>query len=374
VTGKIGRFDLGFMDVQTGDLNRDHQTLVSSQNLAVARFKANFLSQSYVGALFTNGSPTGENSNRVGGIDLRLATSNFLKTEKNLSLVMFGTKSYTDGVKGNNAAYGGTVSFPNDLVSAEYKWLRIGENYNPELGFVPRRGVRISSVSAEFGPRPEFWNLRQISFDFGYSDYYNLRARSSETQELKATPLQLRFNSGEMTGYEYSRNTERLYESWEIQDGVILPVGKYTFDSHTFSFRTSEARPFFAEMDLSTGSFYGGTRRQANIETTWKKDQHLTAAFSLEQNWLQLNQGDFNTSLTMFRADYSFTPFITLANFVQYDTESRNIGLQSRLRLILTPGTEFFIVLNHAWQEDQFDRFESAQTRFRFKFNYTFRF
>ena len=76
----------------------------------------------------------------------------------------------------------------------------------------------------------------------------------------------------------------------------------------------------------------------------------------------------------MYRLDYSFTPFITVANFVQYDTESRNVGLQSRLRWILRPGNEFFIVLNHAWQENQFNRFEAAQTRFRVKFNYTFRF
>jgi hypothetical protein len=76
----------------------------------------------------------------------------------------------------------------------------------------------------------------------------------------------------------------------------------------------------------------------------------------------------------MVRLDCAFTPFISLANFVQYDSESANIGLQSRLRWILAPGNEVFVVLNHAWQEDQFDRFESAQTRLRVKVNYTFRF
>jgi len=30
-------------------------------------------------------------------------------------------------------------------------------------------------------------------------------------------------------------------------------------------------------------------------------------------------------------------------------------------------------VLNHNWQENELNRFESAQTRFRVKFNYTFR-
>ncbi len=77
----------------------------------------------------------------------------------------------------------------------------------------------------------------------------------------------------------------------------------------------------------------------------------------------------------MYRLDYAFTPFIGLTNFVQYDTDSQNIGLQSRLRWILTPGNEFFLVFNQGWQQDHLlDRFQNAQTRFRAKLNYTFRF
>jgi hypothetical protein len=324
--------------------------------------------------MFTNGDPTGETSNQVGGLDVKLATSNFLKSDKNFEFRLFGSKSRTSGIEGRDTTYGGALAFPNDLINVQYKWLKIGENYYPALGFVPRRGVRISSLSTEFSPRPRFWNLRQASFGFEYSDYYNLREQSSETRELKVTPIHWDFHSGERIRYEYSHATERLYEPWEIQDGVILPVGKYTVTAHGLEFSSSETRPFFAEVGFSTGSFFSGTRREASINATWRQNRHLSTALSFEQNWLRLQQGNFNTSLVMYRLDYSFTPFITLANFVQYDTESRNVGLQSRLRWILKPGSECFIVLNHAWQENQFNRFESAQTRFRVKFNYTFRF
>ena len=374
VTGKIGRFDLGVLDAQTGDLERDEELIVPGTNLAVARVKANFLSQSYVGALFTNGDPTGERTNRVGAIDVKLATSNFLGSEKNLSLALFGTKSYTTGLEDRDTSYGGSLAFPNDLVSAEYKWMKIGENYNPELGFVPRRGVRISALSTEFSPRPKFWGIRQMSFEFEYSDYYNMQEHSSETRGFAVTPLQWQFNSGEWFMYEYKRDTERLYEPWEIQDGIILPTGEYTLASHFVEFMSSEKRPLSAEVGYSTGDFYGGTRRGLSAEATWRKNRHLTVAASLAQNWIKLEQGDFDTTLVTGRLDYSFTPFITLANYVQYDSESQNIGLQSRLRWILKPGNEFFMVLNHAWQENQYDRFESAQTRFRVKLNYTFRF
>ena len=85
-------------------------------------------------------------------------------------------------------------------------------------------------------------------------------------------------------------------------------------------------------------------------ELTWRKSRHLRTSFSIEKNWIRLKEGDFDTSLMMYRLNYSLTPFISLSNFVQYDTDSRNIGLQSRLRWIMKPGREFFIVFNHNWQ------------------------
>lgn len=374
LTGKVGRFDLGLLDVQTGDLTRENVRIAPGKNLTVGRVKANFGRQSYIGALFTNGDPTGETSNQVGGLDLKLATSNFLNREKNLSLTMFGSKTRTNGVEGRDTSYGGEIAYPNDLLSLSYKWLKIGENYNPALGFVPRKGVRVASTSADLRPRPKFWRIRQMSFEFAYNDYYNLARRASETKEIQTTPFQWFFHSGEMIEYQWNWNREQLFELWSIRDGVGLPAGAYRFNTHSFNFESSQSRPISFQTEFGTGSFYSGTRRQFDAELTWKKDRHFTTSFRLDQNWIRLAQGNFNTTVLMYRLDYAFTPFISLANFVQYDTESRNAGLQSRLRWILTPGNEFFVVFNHAWQENQFDRFEAAQTRSRVKFNYTLRF
>ncbi len=379
ITGKIGRFDVGVLDVQTGRVDADENPdgyAIASKNLSVGRVKANFLSQSYIGTIFTNGDPTGLTGNQMGGVDFKLATSNFLGRNKNLSLVLFGSRTDTTGLDRNNNAYGGTITYPNDLIEFEYKWISIGKNYNPSLGFVPRTGVRISSVTAEISPRPEAWGIRQLAFEVSYKDYFNITQQSWETKELRVNPFRLDLNSGDLIGYDYTRNEERLFEPWTInfRNDVTLPARTYTFSAHKFFFFTSERRPVSLHADFGTGSFYSGTRKEFGGELAWRKDHHLTTSFSWEQNWIRLPEGDFNTSLVMYRLDYSFTPFITLANFVQYDTESQNIGLQSRLRWIFTPGREIFIVLNHSWQENEFDRFESAQTLFRVKLNYAFRF
>jgi hypothetical protein len=376
LTGKMGRFDVGILDVQTGrfdDFENADSPRVASKNLAVGRIKTSFLSQSYVGAIFSNGDPTGQTSNQMGGVDLKLGTSNFLNRRKNMSLTLFGSKTWTSGLEDHDSSYGGILSYPNDLV--QYKWINIGENYNPALGFVPRDGVRISSGSVEISPRPEFWNIRRMSFELSYTDYFKLDKGTWESKEMTVNPFRWEFNSGDFAGYEWRWNREQLFEPWMInmRNGIVLPAGTYDFNSHNMMFVTSESRPISFMSDFSLGSFYSGTQRRYSGELIWRKNRHLRTSFSIEKNWISLREGDFDTSLIMCRLDYSFTPFVTLANFVQYDTDSRNIGLQSRLRWILKPGNEFFIVLNHSWQENELDRFESAQTRFRIKFNYTLR-
>jgi hypothetical protein len=378
LTGKLGRFDVGLLDVQTGRFTGDGKAdgiHIASKNLAVGRVKANFMSQSYVGGIFTNGDPAGQTSNQLGGVDLKLATSNFLNRQKNMSLMLFGSKTRTSGLENKDTAYGGAVSYPNDFLSLQYKWMKIGENYNPALGFLPRSGVRISSGNAQISPRANFWNIRRIPFFVAYDEYYKIDRGTWETKQFVVDPFNLQFNSGDWAGYEWRWNREQLFEPWfiNVRNGIVLPAGSYSFGSHNFFIMTSQSRPFSIQNDFGAGSFYSGTQRRNTVELAYRNSPHFTTSFSLQQNWIRLKEGSFDTSLILYRLDYCFTPFITLSSFVQYDTDSRNIGIQTRLRWILKPGNEFFIVLNHSWQENSMNRFESDQTRFRIKLNYAFR-
>jgi len=369
LTGKVGRFDIGLLDVQTGAVGS-----LEGQNLAVGRIKANFLRQSYIGAIVTHGDPTGETSNALGGIDMRLATANFLNRGKNFSLSLFGLRTRTTGMKGQDFAYGIQALYPNDRFSGSFSRSIIQENFNPALGFVPRTGVRITTGRFEYGPRPKFWGLRQASFGISYQDYHNLTYRSTETQRINITPLELLFNSGDSISYSISPNLERLYEPFEIHDGVIIPVGKYRTWAHQVNLFTSGSRPVSFRLGLENGSFYSGKRKQVETGIDWRKNRHLSLSLDAEQNWVNLKEGKFVARVYSTRLDYAFTPLIGLSSLVQYDSDSENIGLQTRFRWILKPGNELFFVVNHSWQEDAFDRFASYQSRVAVKLNYTFRF
>ena len=66
---------------------------------------------------------------------------------------------------GSDYAYGFKLDYPNDLWNATLSWKRIGDDFNPAMGFVPRTGIRRTDLYVAFQPRPERWGIRQFFFE-----------------------------------------------------------------------------------------------------------------------------------------------------------------------------------------------------------------
>jgi hypothetical protein len=372
ITGRVGRFDVGIMDVKTRS-----SEVAPAENFFVGRTKANFWSQSFIGALVTSGEPTGKTTNTQVGVDMKIATANLFNKGKNFRSLLYGSKTKTPGMKGHDTFWGGEIVYPNDLVYVWYRWRRVGENYNPALGFMRRIGVSESAMGSNLRPRPKFWNIRQVSFKFYYTGYLNLHERQIESRKFNTTPFEIEFNSGEHFTYNFVPDFERLFVPFQIHKGTTIAPGGYWFDRHTFTFETAQNRPLYFKVKSEVGSFYSGDSQELSPQFVWTKDHHLTTSFELQQYWVKVREGTFRTRLALFKVDYAFNPSLSLSNFVQYDTDSRNLGVQSRLRWTIQPGNEIFLVVNHAWQYTTFDRFERLQalmTNARVKLNYTFRF
>jgi hypothetical protein len=369
LTGKVGRFDLGLMDVKTRDSN-----VAPGRNFAVGRIKANFWAQSYLGALITDGEPSGKTRNRMGGIDLKLFTSDFLGRRKNLGVILFGAKSATPELRGRDTGYGAEFTYPNDFVDVNYRWRVLGENYNPALGFVSRKGVRLQELRTNLRPRPSFWHIRQMNHQLNYTEYYSMRHRAVESRRIFTAPINWRFHNGEHLEYNWQPTFERLFVPFDIRPGISIPAGAYWTNRHRFEFNSAQNKRLMFDMTYWGGGFYTGTSHELRTAVIWRKDRRLSTSVELQQYFVQLKQGDFTTRLALFKFDYAISPYLAFSNFAQYDTVSRNIGLQTRVRWIWTPGNEMFFVFNHAWQQTTLDRFESLRTNFRAKLNYMFRF
>jgi hypothetical protein len=193
---------------------------------------------------------------------------------------------------------------------------------------------------------------------------------------LKATPAGWLFNNGSRFSVTYQRAFERLWQPFDIHKSLSIPVGSYWVNRGgvTWSNPTKKSINLSAAYDF--GGFYAGTSHNLTGTIQWRKSEHLVTSFEADQYFVRLPQGRFQTRLLLYKLAYSFSPFLTISNFVQYDTDSQNVGVQSRLRWVVTPGNELFLVVNHAWQENplEMSRWESLATSVKAKFQYTLRF
>ena len=67
-----------------------------------------------------------------------------------------GRARETDGVSGGDTSYRAQLNFPGDRYGVQLERLRVGEQFNPEVGFVRRTDIRRTLAEFRFSPRPAF--------------------------------------------------------------------------------------------------------------------------------------------------------------------------------------------------------------------------
>lgn len=141
-------------------------------------------------------------------------------------------------------------------------------------------------------------------------------------------------------------------------------------------FGTASKRRWKIEGTWWVGTFWSGRADQIETSFEYKLAPHFQASLGLDQTFARLKEGNFVARIFSLRANYSVTPFLTFFNLVQFDNESRNLGWQSRVRWIIRPGNEVFIVFNQGWLQDERGgfHFRSADAGLAMKIQYAFRF
>ena len=371
VSGRQAGFNIGLLDVQTKDATLDEGPL-AAQNLLAVRVSKNLWEQSWIGGIATRGNPTGAGDNNLIGVDARFATSDF-RGGKSLGLNLYGLRTDDAASGKTDYAAGFELDYPNDLWNAALSGKRIGENFNPAMGFVPRTGIHSGDLYVAFQPRPNRFGIRQFFFEVEPTLITNLQGRL-ENWRVFTAPFNLRTESGEHLEWNYIPTFEHLDAPFEIQPGVVIPPGSYQWTRFRTEVNTATKRPWVVDVAIRWGSFYDGSLRQYQPGLTLKPSPHVAVALQMERDEGALPQGDFVTQLFSGRLDYNASPNVTWSNLVQYDSISRILGFQSRFRWILRPGNDLFLVVNRGWFRRDDSDFVPSFDRGSVKLQYTFRF
>ena len=338
--------------------------------MGVARVKRNLWRESWIGAMATVGDPLGRPGSWLGGADFTYSTSR-LRGDRNLRVGLWGLATGRDDLHGDRSAAGLRIDYPNDPWEISLTSKRIGDGFDPSLGFVPRRGVYLHEVSTEYSPRFERGPIQQMFFELEPNIATDLSGRW-ESYQVFAAPINWRFRSGDRVEVNASPAGERLAEPFEIADGVTVAPGTYEWMRYRLEAGTAEKRRLYAQVTWWFGGFYDGHLDQYEWEGAWNPAPLVTIEFSGERNVGRLSTGRFTQTVTGTRLRMNFSPDLSLAAYVQYDTESKSVGTNTRLRWTFSPAADLFCVYNHNVRSI-LDRWALDSNQLLIKIQYAFR-
>jgi hypothetical protein len=365
VYGKIGRTNLAALDVQTEKYGG-----LPGRNFLALRLTQDILSESKVGIIVTNGSPTGER-NTLAGIDFRYATSRFAGN-KNLNLAAWTAYNWNEKTDGSHLGFGFRANYPNDLWDIQSTYAYYGEALDPGLGFMLRQGIQTAYLRVGFQPRPRGGFLgsfvRQFFFNASADYYWDVRG-VLETSRLELTPLSFKTESGEQFSFQVTANHDILPAAFEVAAGVVLPAGPYRFMSGSAEFNTASHRPWGLDAGITFGEFYSGRYEDLSLGVSFKFKGYANLGLDVNAVRGRLPEGRFSENVYQLKADVFLSPDLGFMNYIQYDTVSRLLGWSSRLKWRLSPGNEVALIYNKNWERrwDPTARFYPSEERGVFK-------
>lgn len=368
INGRTGDTNFGGLVVHTND---ERGVVDDEATMAVARVKQNILGESWVGAIATAGDPLGRSGSWLAGGDFTYATSRF-RGDKNLLAGVWALATGRDDLGDDRSAYGFRVDYPNDKWELQATGKRIGRDFDPSIGFVPRRGVYLWSGSIDNQTRVRRGPFRELSHEFRPSMATDLSGRW-ESYRVFIAPVNWQFRSGDRFELNANPTGERLIEPFEIADGVVLNPGAYHWIRYRVEAGTAEKRRVFTQFTWWTGKFYDGHLDQLQWEATWNPMPLLTVELSGERNIGRLPAGDFTDTLVGTRLRLNLSPDLSLASYLQYDTESDLLGTNTRLRWTFRPQADLFVVYNHNLRSLE-DRWQKDSNQLLVKLQYAFRY
>jgi hypothetical protein len=338
LTGKMGRNNIAVMDLQTDDAFGGQ-----GENFMVARYSRDVFARSKVGAMLINKEVTGSTYfNRTFAVDMAMAP------HPSLSFNGFLAGTSTEGVSDGQMAGHVRAAYldPSWNVYAEYTDLQ--DNFNPEVGFVPRRGIRTSKFHFEPTPRPGRYGLRvlQPMVNLTYTTDQNNRL---VTRRLH-TMLGVGFSDGSTAIIFYNRNFELLDDPFTLQ-GVVVPVGSYRFGDWRFMYTSNPARRVYSTVSYAPQTFFDGTRTDWSLKVGFRATNRLSTEGQVARNEVDLAGGAFTADLASFRIDYALSPTMTLRSLTQYNSLTDEWSTSARLNYIYRPGSDIYLVYDELRQD-----------------------
>lgn len=382
LTGELGNWDIGFINLQTEGINIDGESL-PSENFGVFRLRRKVVNdRSFVGTMITNRIREGK-INTAFGVDAvidmgketffigsvsstldgeRYSTANFNLID-NSRLALQIDKRQQDGW-----FYRGAYEFS-------------GEDYNPGMGFLLRQRYQNFYASLNNGK----FNYNKEQSTFQYRRWMFINSDIYYTNDFK--DVLTWYNRSQWTGQFFNNDQvsvfgqlqyEFLQEPLGFSDKITIPEGDYFFKFFGVSYSSGFQKAFKIPISAQYGEFFDGTNLELRISPEFSFNEHLTLEGSCRINYLNFDARNVNEWILVpqLRVNWAYDLHLSGSITGQYNSISDQFVRAARLLYNFKDGHNLYLVYNQNFNTErglEILRLPYYNNRvFALKYSYTF--
>jgi len=345
LSGKLGeRTNIGLLYMGTDAI----AGIAPANDFAVARISQELANRSSIGAIVVSrdgdGShllPSSEDYNRTYAIDGRLGIG------EHTLLQAWVAKTDTPGLSGRDDAFALKYDFSSSTWSARAELTEVGEDFNPEVGFLSRNEYRKGSAFLMRRIRPDnLWGLLEIRPHVSYTGYWKFDGFQESGFLHIDSHWEFKSSAEIHTGYNFTR--AGVITPFEIVPNVVVPAGTYDHGEAQLILYSNKSKPLSFEMRTTVGGQFGGDRVSLSPTIKYRIGETFRSELSINYNDydLPVQNGDFTANLARLRMSYSFTPKIQLQALVQYNDTRETMGTNLRFAWLRSANSGLYLVYN----------------------------
>ncbi|MGH7564348.1 MAG: DUF5916 domain-containing protein [Gemmatimonadota bacterium] len=380
LVARVGEWDIGLLDVQTGDVLGRDAVEREGENLGVLRLRRRVLNtNSYVGGMLTTRAGVEETENLGAGVD---GTVN-LAGDDYLLFALADTRHSGEEV--------GDGFLPNASTRLLYERRRtdglgfrggaetVGADYDPGQGFVLRRDIVRGAGELAYGFLSRGGSALRLHRPIVTADLTWGNAERSLESSRYAAGWSFEWNSGGVLVLSAARLFEDLAVPFPLSESAVIPEGEYTFEEASASFTPGQNWTVGVGGSLRVGSFFDGTLTSVGVAPVWNVSPHLSLRAEYQFDRAEFDRRDerFRAHILRLRTSVSVDARASANAFVQVNSTADVVVGNVRFRYNVSEGHDLWVVWNQQLNTDR-DRFEprlplTADRSFVAKYTYTFR-
>ena len=333
VSGTIGSTDIGLINMQTraeGDF--------PAENFSVARLRVRPAQGLDVGGMAIQRRTGGEDgrTNQSYGVDANLQVGNYLLFQ-----------SYLAGTRGtgldSDLAGRFSVRYRDPFWEAMALYRRIGDDFQPGVGFVRRRGVHHRYGTLGVTPRVSWPGVQQLN-PFMEVDHFSDLDGELSTRVVTGG-LEVDFRDGSEASIVARDQYERIITPFLLRGATIEP-GEYSFREVELEAGSSRARSFSVSAGVAGGEFYGGERISVGGGIQWRPAGRFLLDLEADHNRVDLPGVEaFTADVYGARFRYFRSTRLLSSAFIQYNEATDELISNLRINWVHAPLSDLFLVL-----------------------------